>query len=164
MAAPVTKASWTGRSAATLGHEVAEAVRIATRRAGRGPVHLQPPRGPARGLDRRRPGSLPPTRTAFMPMVQPLGRSLRREGAVCAALRDSSFRPSSWPARRCATRRGLAPVLATSRRGPQGVPAIGMESPRGLNDPAPRRLQRGAPAGGPRGSAREAARLHDPIR
>jgi len=42
MAAPVTKASWTATSAATLGREVGEAIRIAT--SGRpGPVHLSLP-------------------------------------------------------------------------------------------------------------------------
>jgi thiamine pyrophosphate-dependent acetolactate synthase large subunit-like protein len=42
MAAPVTKASWTATSAATLGRDIGEAVRIAT--AGRpGPVHLSLP-------------------------------------------------------------------------------------------------------------------------
>jgi len=42
MAAPVTKAAWTATSAATLGRDVGEAMRIAT--AGRpGPVHLSLP-------------------------------------------------------------------------------------------------------------------------
>src|SRR5215831_1255519 len=42
MAAPVTKASWTATSAATLGHELGKAIRIAT--SGRpGPVHLSLP-------------------------------------------------------------------------------------------------------------------------
>jgi acetolactate synthase-1/2/3 large subunit len=42
MAAPVTKASWTATSAATLGHDLDKAIRIAT--SGRpGPVHLSLP-------------------------------------------------------------------------------------------------------------------------
>jgi acetolactate synthase-1/2/3 large subunit len=42
MAAPVTKASWTATSAATLGHDLGKAIRIA--RSGRpGPVHLSLP-------------------------------------------------------------------------------------------------------------------------
>jgi acetolactate synthase I/II/III large subunit len=42
MAAPVAKASWTAKSAATLGHDVAEAMRVAT--SGRpGPVHVSLP-------------------------------------------------------------------------------------------------------------------------
>jgi thiamine pyrophosphate-dependent acetolactate synthase large subunit-like protein len=42
MAAPVAKASWTAKSAATLGQDVAEAMRIAT--SGRpGPVHVSRP-------------------------------------------------------------------------------------------------------------------------
>src|SRR5438445_73839 len=42
MAAPVAKASWTAKSAAALGSDVAEAIRIAT--SGRpGPVHLSLP-------------------------------------------------------------------------------------------------------------------------
>jgi acetolactate synthase I/II/III large subunit len=42
MAAPVTKASWTAKSAATLGRDVAEAMRLAT--SGRpGPVHVSLP-------------------------------------------------------------------------------------------------------------------------
>src|SRR3981189_3376940 len=42
MAAPVSKASWTATSAATLGREIGEAMRIAT--SGRpGPVHLSLP-------------------------------------------------------------------------------------------------------------------------
>src|SRR5499433_3111587 len=42
MAAPVTKASWTATSAATLGRDIGEAIRIAT--SGRpGPVHVSLP-------------------------------------------------------------------------------------------------------------------------
>jgi acetolactate synthase-1/2/3 large subunit len=42
MAAPVTKASWTATSSATLGHDLGKAIRIAT--SGRpGPVHLSLP-------------------------------------------------------------------------------------------------------------------------
>src|SRR5947207_3036186 len=42
MAAPVSKASWTARAAATLGRDIGEAIRIAT--SGRpGPVHLSLP-------------------------------------------------------------------------------------------------------------------------
>lgn len=129
MAAPVTKASWTGRSAATLGHEVAEAVRIAT--SGRpGPVHLSLPVDllEASIADAR---DLSPDATAFMPMVQPLGDLSAR--AVCSALRDSA-RPLilAGPSMCHAP---LAPVLARLAEA-TGVPAIGMESPRGLNDPA----------------------------
>ena len=72
MAEPVTKASWTARSAATLGTDLAEAVRIAL--SGRpGPVHLSLPFD----LLEEKIADVPalwPAAADFAPQAQPLGR------------------------------------------------------------------------------------------
>ena len=129
MAGPVTKASWTGRSAATLGHEIAEAVRIAM--SGRpGPVHLSLPvdileQSLAEGQD------LWPDATAFAPAAQPLGDFSAR--AVCSALREAARPLILAGPTLCHTPQA---AMLTDLADATGVPVLGMESPRGLNDPA----------------------------
>jgi acetolactate synthase-1/2/3 large subunit len=125
MAAPVVKASWTTQSAATLGDDVARALRIAT--SGRpGPVHLSLPfdlleasidapplpdafRAPQQLLDEAAAGLV-------SELLARAKRPLVLAGAVMASDRS------------CGLRAKLADALA--------VPVICMESPRGLNDPA----------------------------
>ncbi len=125
MAAPVVKASWTSQSAATLGDDVARAIRVAT--SGRpGPVHLSLPfdlleanvdapsvsgafRAPAQPLDEA-------VVDAVSRLLAQARRPLVLAGAVMASDRSHGLRVR------------LADAL--------GVPVICMESPRGLNDPA----------------------------
>lgn len=128
MAKPVTKASWTARSAASLGHELSEAVRIAL--SGRpGPVHLSLP---VDLLDEELDDApaLWPDEAAFQPVPQGLDEA--DADAVVAAIMAAE-RPLvlAGPALCHAT---AGDVLARLARA-SGVPAIGMESPRGINDP-----------------------------
>jgi acetolactate synthase-1/2/3 large subunit len=124
MAAPACKASWTARSAATLGADFAQAFRIA--RSGRpGPVHLSLP---VNLLEEKVEGEVPrkedfspegETRKITSEMLESLTKAkapLLIAGPACANARS---------------RKKLAEFEAAS-----GVPAIVMESPRGVNDPA----------------------------
>ena len=128
MAAPVTKASWVARSAATLGTELADAVRIAV--SGRpGPVHLSLPFDLLEERVEDQPRWAAPLR-------------LRRPDSRRS--RDGEAAATRWPrlaeAKRplvlagpqlCHARR-LA-LLPRSRRARRAGRA--MESPRGINDP-----------------------------
>jgi len=121
MAAPAAKAAWTVRSAATLGDDLANAFRIA--RSGRpGPVHLSLP---VDLLEAKTEASLPEA-----------GDFLAEGGT-----------PGNPDEARDALEKAEAPLLiagpafararARLREFEQatGVPAIVMESPRGVNDP-----------------------------
>ncbi|WP_375460188.1 thiamine pyrophosphate-binding protein [uncultured Enterovirga sp.] len=128
MAVPVTKASWTARSAATLGHEIAEAVRIAL--TGRpGPVHLSLP---ADLLDEMLDDEprLWPEEAAFRPVAQPLDPA-DAESVAAEIMRAERPLILAGPSL-CHAAAG--DVLARLARA-SGVPSIGMESPRGINDP-----------------------------
>ena len=127
MAGHVAKASWTAGSPERIGHDVARAFRLA--RSGRpGPVHValpfdvleaslpdneEPPVGEAEAIDTGPPteydtnGILDALRSARRPIVLP-GQAISRTGGD--ALRGLSDRT--------------------------GLPVIGMESPRGINDPS----------------------------
>jgi acetolactate synthase-1/2/3 large subunit len=129
MAEPVTKASWTAESAETLAFDIAEAVRLAL--AGRrGPVHLSLPidllEQSVADAPRLWPGA-----DDFAPQVQPL--SDLAADAVLAAL-AAAKRPLilGGPMLCHAPASALMARLAAAA----GVPAIGMESPRGINDPS----------------------------
>lgn len=129
MAAPVTKASWTARSTATLGHELAEAVRIAM--SGRpGPVHLSLPVDLLEAEVDDVP-SLWPEPSAFEPAPQVLAAV--EADAVLAAL-ASAVRPLilAGPMLCHPPNAGVLSRL----EGATGVPVIGMESPRGINGPS----------------------------
>jgi acetolactate synthase-1/2/3 large subunit len=127
MAAPVAKASWTARSVADLGRDIAAAVRIA--KSGRpGPVHVSLPVD----LQEARVASDAVARPAaqeFSPTAAPL--SDRGADGVLAAL-AAAARPLilAGPALCDAPGRALLDRLAEAT----GVPAVGMEGPRGLND------------------------------
>jgi acetolactate synthase I/II/III large subunit len=122
LAAPVAKASWTAGPG--LDREVAEAVRIA--RAGRpGPVHLSLPVDLLEGADEAEP-----TPAAAPP---PRGLSALEAAAVVRAI-EAAQRPLilAGPL----LRQPCAGDLLARLGAALGVPAIAMESPRGLADPA----------------------------
>jgi acetolactate synthase-1/2/3 large subunit len=129
MAAPAAKASWTARSARELGHDLACAVRIAT--SGRpGPVHLSLP---SDVLDEMVEGDAPlwPQAGQFAAELQALGPPVA-DAAVAALAAAERPLILAGPALCTAPGRDLLARLEAAT----GVPAVGMESPRGLNDPA----------------------------
>lgn len=128
LAAPVVKASWTAASVETLGADIAKACRVA--RSGRpGPVHLSLPfdvleTKVADGTSLlARPADFVPvenppdaeTVTALQALLKTATRPLILLGPVMAHAPVAS----------------LVKQLATAT----GVPAVCMESPRGVNDP-----------------------------
>ena len=127
MAAPVTKASWMATNTATVGMDVAKAIRIAT--SGRtGPVHLSLP---SDVLDASVPQDAIhwPTAGDFTaaPVALPGGAARAILGIVAEAKH-----PLIVASPRFANRTGravLARIEATL-----GVPTAIMESPRGFND------------------------------
>ncbi|MFG1426006.1 thiamine pyrophosphate-binding protein [Roseixanthobacter glucoisosaccharinicivorans] len=127
IARPMTKASWTAASTAGLADDLARAVRIA--REGRpGPVHLSLPVDlleasvTATSFTPPSPGSIPARHAepAVLAKAADLLRGAERPLILCGpALCDVSGRAAM-----------LALETAT------GIPVIGMESPRGINDPS----------------------------
>ncbi|HKA80917.1 MAG TPA: thiamine pyrophosphate-binding protein [Xanthobacteraceae bacterium] len=125
MAAPVTKASWTATSAATLGHELGKAIRIAT--SGRpGPVHLS------------LPSDLLEERVESNAIVWPDGQRTAAPAlpdavadAVLAAIAGAE-RPVilAGPQLSNSSGRTLVGRLEAATR----APAVIMESPRGIAD------------------------------
>lgn len=127
MAAPVTKASWTARSVATLGQDVAEAIRIA--KSGRpGPVHLSLPVD----LLEKDIGQTPtiwPEAQDFAVKSRPLS-DISADAALAALA--SAKRPlilASPTLCDASGRETLRRLTAAT-----GVPTVGMEAVRGLND------------------------------
>ncbi|MCC6533222.1 MAG: thiamine pyrophosphate-binding protein [Burkholderiales bacterium] len=126
IAAPLVKAAWTAASAAGLGEDIARALRIA--RAGRpGPVHVSLP---CDLLEARIPHLPQPAAEADLPPV-PL------EAAVAAAIAEQLHAAKralvlTGPMLCGERHRGVREALARAWR----IPVIGMESPRGVNDPA----------------------------
>lgn len=128
MAAPATKASWTATSAAKLGADIARAVRIAT--SGRpGPVHLSLPFDLLEAAVEDSP-PLWPQASAFAPEQQLLGEAAA--DAALAAL-AAAERPLILAGPTLCSMSGRARLSRLEAA--TGVPAIGMESPRGINDP-----------------------------
>jgi acetolactate synthase-1/2/3 large subunit len=129
MALPATKAAWTANSAPELGRDLARAVRIA--RSGRpGPVHLSLPLDLLEQRIEDTP-ALWPQAGEFAPIGQPL--TDRAADATLAALAGAK-RPLILAGPTLCTRSGRA--LLRGLTAATGVPAIGMESPRGINDPS----------------------------
>ena len=127
MAAPVTKAAWTSASVETLGDDIARAIRIA--RSGRpGPVQLSLPVDALEAQGREE--SIPPV-DAFLPEAMPLAASEAR--AILDRLRNAS-RPLILTGSVCLTKSGRAKAKALQDA--LGIPVVGMESPRGTNDPS----------------------------
>jgi acetolactate synthase-1/2/3 large subunit len=128
MAAPVAKASWTAKSAATLGEELGEAMRIA--KSGRpGPVHLSLP---SDLLDEHVPSNAvrwpDPVKIAKPRRV---GLSDGAADAVLGAM-AAAKRPVILAGPHLSSRAGRA-LLGKLERA-TGAPYAVIESPRGTND------------------------------
>jgi acetolactate synthase-1/2/3 large subunit len=126
MAAPVTKASWTATSAATLGRDIGEAIRIAT--SGRpGPVHLS------------LPSDLLEERVAGNAIVWPDAKAARTAPALAEPVADAILAAITGAARpiifappqlsNVSGRALLAKVEAATK-----TPTVILESPRGIAD------------------------------
>ncbi|KQU25537.1 acetolactate synthase [Methylobacterium sp. Leaf94] len=130
IARPMTKASWTAAAVDTLADDVARALRIA--RAGRpGPVHLSLP---VDLLEAQAPVALsaaPPAPAEAAIRVGAPGADL--VAAVAAEL-GRAQRPLILCGPVACGAEGRARMAALEAA--SGVPVLGMESPRGLNDPS----------------------------
>lgn len=128
MAAPVAKASWTAKSAATLGEELGEALRIA--RSGRpGPVHLSLP---SDLLDEKVEANAirwPDPVKISNPAIVALADGAA--DAVLAAV-GAAKRPVILAGPHLSSRKGRA--LLGRLEQATGAPAAVIESPRGAND------------------------------
>ncbi len=126
MAAPVTKASWTCAATADIGADIARAVRIA--RSGRpGPVHLSLPTDV---LESRVDGQAVGIAALFSPERAAIDES--KASPILAALMAAK-RPLILAGPSSLTRPGrerLATLESVT-----GIACVGMESPRGVNDP-----------------------------
>jgi acetolactate synthase-1/2/3 large subunit len=126
MAAPVTKASWTATSAASLGRDVGEAIRIAT--SGRpGPVHLS------------LPSDLLEERVESNAIVWPNGHGASAAPALAAPVADavlaaiaSAARPVIFAGPQLSNVSGRA--LLGRLEAATNAPAAILESPRGIAD------------------------------
>jgi acetolactate synthase-1/2/3 large subunit len=124
-AAPVTKASWVAKDASRLAEDIALALEVA--RSGRpGPVHVSLPGDLLEAKVSESAGAVIDGARGSMAVADADVRRLRE-------LLEAARRPlillgpaMARPARRAAVER-----LA----GPTGIPALPMESPRGVNDP-----------------------------
>ncbi len=124
MAAPACKAAWTVRSAQALGEDLARAMRMA--KAGRpGPVHLSLP---SDLLEAQVDAALP-AREDFFPQAAFSGMNEE----VLEALRKAK-KPVLIAGPALGNARGRAALRQFEAA--TGVPAIVMESPRGVNDPS----------------------------
>jgi len=126
MAAPAAKASWTVRSAASLGEDLARAMRMAG--TGRpGPVHLSLP---VDLLEAAVAVELP-AKEVFLPQLRQPPEALTEE--ILEQLRKAR-KPLVLAGPATGNSRGRA--LLRRFEEATGVPAIVMESPRGVNDPS----------------------------
>ncbi len=127
MAAPVTKASWMCKGAADVASDLARAVRIA--RSGRpGPAHLSLPTD-ALESEVASGAVVPASAFAREPM--------RIDGAATASIDvtlRSAKRPLILAGPASLTRSGRSRLAALEAA--TGIPCVGMESPRGINDPS----------------------------
>ena len=126
MAAPVSKASWTATSAATLGREIGEAMRIAT--SGRpGPVHLS------------LPSDLLEERVESNAIVWPDARGASSTPPLAEAVADAVLaaiagakQPIIFAGPQLSNVSGRA--LLAKLEGATKAPAVIIESPRGIAD------------------------------
>lgn len=128
-AAPVTKASWMVQSAAVLGHDLAKAMQIA--RSGRpGPVHLSLP---ADLLEQSIDSSqeLWPDVSASHAVRMPLAEHTAKQ--ILAQI-EGAQRPLVLCGPTLCRTHGRA-LMAQLQQAIQ-APVVGMESPRGINDPS----------------------------
>jgi acetolactate synthase-1/2/3 large subunit len=128
MAGHVTKASWMAEDAARLGDDIARAIRIA--RSGRpGPVHIALPADVLNVAADVSQKALPRAED-FAPTLTLLdGRTAE---SVLDTLSQATRPMVLAGASLC---RNGGPELLRAFQEQTGVPAIGMESPRGINDP-----------------------------
>ncbi len=128
MAAPVTKASWTAKSAATLGEELGEALRIA--KSGRpGPVHLSLPSDLLDETVEANAIRWPDAGQVAHP--QQIAMADGAADAVLAAM-AAAKRPVILAGPHLSSRKGRD-LLARLEQA-TGAPAAVIESPRGAND------------------------------
>jgi len=123
LAAPVAKASWTARRAATLGEDIARAMRIA--RSGRpGPVHVSLPFDV---LEDKVERAAAVADDEYLSPIQALS-----DAQADAALEEiaRAKRPLVLVGPMLANARAMRERLAQAI----GVPVVCMESPRGIND------------------------------
>jgi acetolactate synthase-1/2/3 large subunit len=125
MAAPVAKASWTATSAAHLGRDISEAIRIAT--SGRpGPVHVSLPSDLLEERVEANAIVWPDARKSSVPMLaEPLADATL--AAIAAAARPIIF---ASPQLSNVSGRALLGRLEAAT----GAPAVILESPRGIAD------------------------------
>lgn len=124
LARPVTKASWTAQSAAGLGADIAKAISLA--KSGRpGPVHISLP---VDLLEQEMASE--PAAAAADAVPMPLD-----EAVAAATLKElrAAARPLVLCGPMLCTERGQAMMRKAADA--LDVPVIGMESPRGVNDP-----------------------------
>jgi acetolactate synthase-1/2/3 large subunit len=127
MAAPVTKASWMATDTATVGMDVAKAIRIAT--SGRpGPVHLSLP---SDILDATVPSEAVVWPSASDFSAEPVGLNDAAADAILSIIRGAK-RPLLIGAPVLANRPGRALVARLETA--LGVPGCLSEGPRGFND------------------------------
>jgi thiamine pyrophosphate-dependent acetolactate synthase large subunit-like protein len=126
MAAPVAKASWTAKSAATLGSDVAEAMRIAT--SGRpGPVHLSLPSDLLEERVESNAIVWPDARDGASPPLLTTAVADAVLGAIATAARPIIF---AGPQLSGPSGRALLSRLEAATK----TPAVVIESPRGIAD------------------------------
>lgn len=128
MARPLTKASFTARSAETLGEDMARALRIA--RGGRpGPVHLSLPFDVLENVVKE-PHRCMPVDDDFHAVTQPI--SVATAEALLSQIEQAN-KPLIITGPQLASHRGQTLRDQLSRAA--SAPVLCMESPRGINDP-----------------------------
>jgi len=125
LAAPLTKASWTSQSVASLRNDLARGMRIA--RSGRpGPVHISLPSDVLDTLAEQDGATIDMLATDIQPLAQEAAHEVMQR--LRAADRPLVIAPPAL-----CTGSGR---VALGRLSQIGLPVIAMESPRGLNDPS----------------------------
>lgn len=129
IAAPVCKAAWTALSAAGLGQDLARAFRLA--RSGRpGPVHISLPSDLLEQVLAEGDLPAPPAALDYLPAAMNLPGATA--GMVVAEVHRAKRPLLIAPPALCTT---PGRALAAQLQAALGAPVVGMESPRGINDP-----------------------------